>query len=138
MAYNRITDYFPNVSASTDLSTCQFHAVYLNSGCSVMPHLGNASTPVIGVLQNEPADAEQAQVAYKIGDIFKWECDGSTTCAIVYGYPLWPDARGKGIKVITGGCPYCARAMESTTGGSSVIAVMWHAPDVVVTASLYS
>lgn len=136
MAYQRITDFYPNVSASTDLSGCQFHAVYLNSAVSVLPHDGGAGTATTGILQNEPADGEHAQVAYKPGDIFKWECDGNT-CAIVYGYPLYPDSRGKGVWQYTGGCPYCARAAQSTTGASSVISVLWLGKDIVHTGSQY-
>ena len=137
MAYQRITDYFPNISASIDYSGCQFHAMYLNSAVSVHAHTGAANVGALGVLQNEPAAGEHAQVAYKTGDIFKWECDGSSTCAIVYGYPLWPDARGKGIRQDEGGCPYCARALQSTTGASSVISVLWLGTDIVQTGSQF-
>lgn len=132
MAFYRITDYYPGVTASPDLSAKQFYTVYLASGSQVTLPDGSASEIPIGVLQNEPGSAQTAQVAYVLGDICK--ALAHNACAITYGNALWVDTSARVIKQYTSGCPYFARSMESTTA-SGVISILLTGPNTVLTGS---
>lgn len=129
-----ITDYFPGVSASPDLSAKQYYAVYLASGSEVTLPDGSASEIPIGVVQNEPGSGMTAQVAYRTGDICKALAD-VTSCNITYWDPLWVNSSAQIIRSATTGCPYFARSLVSTTA-SGVISIMLTAPNIVNTASL--
>ena len=131
-AYDKITDYLSGVSASGDLSSYQYRAMYLASGSQVKLPDGSSSQLVIGVLHNEPADGEAAQVAYKSGDVTKLIC-AVTTCVIAVGNHVTADSSGYGVRETTTGCPYFARAMEATSG-SGIISVLLER-GVVTTAS---
>ena len=61
-AFSKITDYFPGISASPDLSSKQFYMVYLASATQVTLPDGSASEVPIGVLQNEPSSGYAATV----------------------------------------------------------------------------
>ncbi len=132
MAFERITDYFPGVTASPDLSAKQYYAVYLASGSEVTLPDGSASEIPIGILQNEPGSGETAQVSYVPGDICKALFHNA--CAVTYWNALWVDSSARVIKQYTDACPCFARALESSTA-SGVISILLTGPNTVLTGS---
>jgi hypothetical protein len=136
-AFEHITDYFPGVSASVDLSAKQYFAVYLSSATTVSLSKGSASEVPIGILQNEPGSGMSAQVAYRPGDICKAFAGGLSTCDIGYGNAMYTDANGYIVKQATSNCPAFCRALVSTTA-SGVIPVLLTGPFRVTTPSLNS
>lgn len=133
-AFDRITDYFPGVNASPDLSAKQYYAVYLSSATQVTLPDGSASEIPIGILQNEPGSGMTAQVAYRPGDICKALAHVSS-CDISYWQPLFVDTSARVIRQTTTGCPYFCRSLVATTS-SGVIPVLLNTPMNVTTASL--
>ena len=132
-AFDHITDYFPGVSASIDLSAKQYCAMYLSSATTVTIARGSASEVPVGILQNEPNTGHTAQVVYREGDICK-AFASVTTCDIVYWDALYSDSSGYVVKQGTSGCPAFCRALVSTTA-SGVIPVMLCNPWRITTAS---
>jgi hypothetical protein len=135
-AFDRITDYFPGINASPDMTAKQYFAVYLASATQVTLPDGSASECPIGILQNEPGSGMTAQVAYRPGDICK-AFASVTTCDIAYWNPLFVDSSGYVIKTATSGCPSFCRALVSTTA-SGVIPVMLTNALRITTPSLNS
>ena len=135
-AYERLTDVM-GFSASLTLATKQFYAVYISSAGYVKIHDGSCSQKVFGILENEPAAGETAEVAYVAGDVTKWICDGATTCNIAIMDPLWANDSGRGFKCITNGSPHCAYALAAATGASGAIPVLWTGVNCNATASGY-
>ena len=131
-AFNRITDYYPGITASPDLSAKQYYTVYLASSSQVTLPDGSASEQPLGILQNEPGSGMTAQVAYRQGDICK--ALFYNTCAVTYWQPLFVDSSGRVIRMYTAACPYFARALVSSTG-SGVIPILLTGINTLTTAS---
>jgi len=132
-AFERHTDYFPNVTAAADYSAKQFYVVYMSSDTAVTLCDATPALTPIGVLNNEPASGETAQVVYVPGDITKALCSVST-CTISRWNPLWVDSSARVIRQVTTGCPYFARSLVTTTA-SGVIPVMITGPMIMTTGS---
>lgn len=105
--------------ANADLSANQFRAVSLNTSGKLV--LANATTTVIGILQDTPVADEAGNVC--ILGISNAVTDGSTT-AIAVGDPLSSDANGKLIKNTTDNAPTAATALEASTTDGAIISVL--------------
>ena len=108
--------------ASGDLSSYQYHAVYLNSSGKLA--VANATSKAVGILQNKPDAADEAGSVMLLG-ISKAVVDANST-NITYGDWLKPNASGHLVKMTntSSADKYAvAIALEPSTADGDIISV---------------
>ena len=108
----------PGLLAGADLSGSQYKVVKLASTAGEVVLVGATSTRAIGILQNDPADGEPADVAYS--GVCK-ALAGPTDVA--FGEVLGHDSTSRVADHTTDNRPIIARALEASTAANDIIRV---------------
>lgn len=126
-AQQLVSGFGVNFTAGSDLSAKQFRYVELTATEGKVDVCNNAADIPIGVLQNNPAADEAAEVITLAGAIAKVVSDGSGT-AIVVGDTVGTDATGKAVKKATDANWYNGIALEASAVDGKLIRVLLTGP----------
>jgi len=106
--------------AAADLSTYQFHGMYISAADTV--NLSGSNAICIGILQNKP-DAAGKGASVAIVGVSQMVVDGSGT-PITAGCSLVTDASGHGVITTTDTHNVAAIALAASTAADDVIPVL--------------
>ncbi|RPJ37167.1 MAG: DUF2190 family protein [Planctomycetaceae bacterium] len=109
MSYGSNYDTIPGLVASASLAAKQFHLVKLSTTSGQVKVAAAATDAIIGVLQNNPAAGEEAEVAYQ--GIAKCIAGG----AVTKGLPVTSNSTGRAANTTTGNNRLVGMALETTT-----------------------
>lgn len=104
-------------SACGDLNAAQYRFVEAASTSNrVQQSTGGSGPYPLGILQNDPASGDGANVRVSGTSILKVNAD----TAITYGNFLTSNSVGMGIKISTASQPFHAIALQEVTSGSNI------------------
>ena len=109
----------PGLLAGADLSAAQYKVVKLASTAGEVVLVGATSTLGIGILQNDPADGEPADVA--VHGVCKGLVGPSD---VAFGDVLGSDSTSRLADHTTDNRPIYARALEASSAAGDIIRVM--------------
>ena len=105
------------MTACGDLNSAQYRFVEAASAAGRIEQSTGGSSPYpLGILQNDPASLDGANVRVAGTSILKV----NATTAILYGDFLTSNSVGMGIKITTASDPYHAIALEEVASGSNI------------------
>jgi hypothetical protein len=104
--------------AGADLSAAQYRLVKMASTAGEVIAAAAGTDDIVGVLQNDPADAEVASIG--VGGILKLQVQAS----ISVGDWLTSDSTGRGAATTTDGDVVIGHALEASTAAGDIIQVV--------------
>jgi len=123
MALTQKYETIPGLVAGADLSSAQYKVVKLASTAGEVVLVAATSTLAIGILQNDPADTEPADVC--VSGVCK-AVAGPTDVA--FGDVLGHDSTSRVSDHTTDNRPILARALEASSAAGDIIRVLVHNP----------
>ena len=112
-------DSIPGLLATATLASKQYYIVQASSTAGEVKQSDTAATdPILGIVQNDPAAGEVAEVA------FQGICKAAAETGVSYGDSLTVSSTGRVKTTTTDGDRIVGLALEATTAAGDIIPVL--------------